>query len=263
MNFKVPTPGIDHNLRIAIDLNGWRCPWCERHATLRVLQDFWSSRLIVPKHGDDDAEQVRVCGIRCPNATCGRIQYVAVHESGEYGDGPIGRFVDDPQYQNHWNLLPESSARTWPAYIPKALVGDYRESCLIVAKSPKASATLSRRVLQGMITDYWGILPKGPTRTLAKQIEALQGRITGDLWDAIDALRKVGNIGAHMEEDINVIIDVDEGEAVLLIELIEMLFDGWYVTRNNQQASLKKITAMAATKKTPVARPSTPPATTP
>jgi len=34
-------------------------------------------------------------------------------------------------------------------------------------------------------------------------------------WEAIDAVRKLGNIGAHMEKDINVIVDVDPEEAEL------------------------------------------------
>ena len=54
-------------------------------------------------------------------------------------------------------------------------------------------------------------------------------------WDAIDAVRKVGNIGAHIEKDINVIIDVEPREAELLIGLIEMLLKDWYVVREERQ----------------------------
>jgi hypothetical protein len=42
--------------------------------------------------------------------------------------------------------------------------------------------------------------------------------------EAIDIVRNIGNIGAHMEADINVIVDVDPDEAQTLIELIETLF---------------------------------------
>lgn len=37
-------------------------------------------------------------------------------------------------------------------------------------------------------------------------------------------VREIGNIGAHMEADINVIIDVDPDEAQILIDLVELLF---------------------------------------
>lgn len=41
-----------------------------------------------------------------------------------------------------------------PEYIPSAIRSDYMEALSIVDASPKASATLSRRCLQGMIHDY-------------------------------------------------------------------------------------------------------------
>ncbi|MCP1830281.1 hypothetical protein ACVIHH_005106 [Bradyrhizobium sp. USDA 4518] len=34
--------------------------------------------------------------------------------------------------------------------------------------------------------------------------------------DAIDAVRIVGNIGAHMEKDVNLIVDIEPGEAQML-----------------------------------------------
>lgn len=144
-----------------------------------------------------------------------------------------------------WSLVPESSARVFPSYIPSALLQDYVEACLIVTKSPKASATLARRCLQGMIRDFWGISGK---RTLFEEIDALEDKIDADTWEAIDALRKLGNIGAHMEKDIDVIIEVDPDEASMLIELIETLFEDWYIRRHEREQRMSKIKAMAAEK---------------
>jgi len=66
---------------------------------------------------------------------------------------------------------------------------------------------------------------------------------------AIDDVRQVGNIGAHMERDIDHIVPVDAGEAQLLIELVEMLFDEWYVQRHKRQERLQALGAMAAAKR--------------
>ncbi|MFX8102761.1 DUF4145 domain-containing protein, partial [Acinetobacter baumannii] len=77
----------------------------------------------------------------------------------------------------------------------------------------------SRRCLQGMIRDYWGV----SKNTLNEEIKAIKDRIDPIIWQAIDAVRKIGNIGAHMEKDINFIIDVEPNEAQMLIGLIEML----------------------------------------
>ena len=108
---------------------------------------------------------------------------------------------------------------------------------MIVSLSPKASATLSRRCLQGMIRDFFGIsLP-----TLKAEIDAINNKVDPLVWQAIEAVRKVGNIGAHMEKDINVIVDVEPNEAELLVGLIEFLIKDWYVARDNKTQHLNKI----------------------
>jgi hypothetical protein len=65
---------------------------------------------------------------------------------------------------------------------------------------------------------------------------------------AIDAIRKIGNIGAHMEKDINLIIDVDPQEAALLIGLIETLIKDWYVVREERKKRLESIVGIAEQK---------------
>ncbi len=144
-----------------------------------------------------------------------------------------------------WMLRPQSTARPFPDYIPKAILSDYEEACSIVSLSPKASATLSRRCLQGMIRDFWKI---SKTR-LFDEIAELENKIAPQTWAAIDAVRKIGNIGAHMERDIDVIVDVDPEEAALLSNLIEMLLEEWYVRRFEREQKLQQIVATAGLKK--------------
>ena len=62
-------------------------------------------------------------------------------------------------------------------------------------------------------------------------------------------MRKLGNIGAHMEKDINVIVDVDPNEADLLIGLIETVLREWYVAREDRKARMGAIVAAATAKK--------------
>jgi len=66
--------------------------------------------------------------------------------------------------------------------------------------------------------------------------------------DAIDQIRGVGNIGAHMEKDINLIIPVEANEAQLLIELTEMLFSEWYIAREKRTQRLAELKKMAGEK---------------
>jgi hypothetical protein len=160
---------------------------------------------------------------------------------------------------NIWRVIPESNAVIQPEYIPHPIREDYYQACRIRELSPKASATLARRCLQGMIRDFTGIA-KGTLdaeiKELRKQVD--EGRapagVTHESAEAIDQVRSIGNIGAHMEKDINLIIDVDEGEAQALTDLIELLFSEWYVARHERQQRLTKLAAIAEEKKAAIAQ---------
>ena len=51
-----------------------------------------------------------------------------------------------------------------------------------------------------------------------------------------------------MEKDINLIIDVEPKEAKLLVQLIEMLFEEWYIHRFERELKLKAIVGVAEIK---------------
>lgn len=118
-----------------------------------------------------------------------------------------------------------------PDYIPSAIRSDYSEAVSLVDLSPKASATLSRRCLQGMIHDFWGI----NQGNLNREISSLKGKVPDTQWKAIDGLRKIGNIGAHMEQDVSLIVDVEPDEAGKLVKLIELLMQKWYIARHDEE----------------------------
>jgi hypothetical protein len=52
-----------------------------------------------------------------------------------------------------------------------------------------------------------------------------------------------------MEAEINLIVDVDPYEAQKLIELIELLFDEWYIARERRRQRLADLGVIAAGKK--------------
>ena len=61
-------------------------------------------------------------------------------------------------------------------------------------------------------------------------------------------MRKIGNIGAHMEKDVNLIIDIEPDEAKKLLRLIEMLLEKWYITRHEEEELLSEIVGIAEDK---------------
>lgn len=150
-------------------------------------------------------------------------------------------------------ILPTVYSKPQPSYIPASLREDYEEACAIRDLSPKASATLARRCIQGMIRDFCGISRStlnAEIKELRKQLDdgSAPRYLSEESIIAIDNVREIGNIGAHMERDISIIVDVDPDEAQKLINLIEMLFSEWYIAKETRRAKLEELTVLNAEK---------------
>jgi Domain of unknown function (DUF4145) len=112
------------------------------------------------------------------------------------------------------------------------VVADYIEASNVLPISPKASAALARRCLQNMLhkAGY-------KDRDLAKEIDLLLNdtdplkALPLKTRQTIDAIRNFGNFSAHPINDQTSlqIIDVEPDEAEWCLEIIEALFDHFYV----------------------------------
>lgn len=216
----------------------WTCPHCQRHVTItNTISGNHTTLYHENAYGRHTLDSTFIV---CPNPECKKFTLeTSLHESvrGPGGES-LGKLV------KRWRLIPPSDAKAFPDYIPQPLIDDYIEACQIKNASPKASATLSRRCLQGIIRNFWGVKPG----RLVDEIEAIKDKTDHLTWEAIDTVRKIGNIGAHMEKDINLIIDVDPNEAELLINLIETLFQDWYVNREERKKRLEAIVGLGSKK---------------
>ena len=143
--------------------------------------------------------------------------------------------VDDPVY-------PLSQVQAYPRFpkrklvddaVPESFRADYIEACNVLEISPKASAALSRRVLQGILQDQ-----DYRSKNLAKQIDSvlvesgLDKILPRSIRNKIDAVRNFGNFAAHPITELTSLqlIDVEPQEAEWCLEIIEALFDHYYVT---------------------------------
>lgn len=218
---------------------GWHCPFCGQIATSSAIETVSSGyhTLKDTKYGHVSLSSFLVL---CPNDNCKEVVVVASLEEVEISS----HRWESVQKIEEWRLRPTASVKTFPDFIPKAILDDYKEAAQIRVLSPKASATLSRRCLQGMIRDFWEIKPG----RLVDEINNIRDKVDPSTWAAIDAIRSIGNIGAHMEKDINLIVDVEPEEAELLIKLIETLINDWYVVRENRKKMTDDIVALAAEK---------------
>lgn len=212
----------------------WTCPYCNRDTTIRSADYRVScaNQTIPSSSGHLGLKSVFVV---CPNKDCRKttlkVVLCRIVTKNE------GYSWDEGQTVKIWNLLPPSKAKTFPSYVPDPIISDYNEACLIANDSPKASATLARRCLQGIIRDFWKVKPG----RLINEIKQIEDKVDPDTWGAIDSVRKVGNIGAHMEKDIDLIVDVEPKEAELLIGLIETLITDWYISREGRRKRLGEI----------------------
>lgn len=218
----------------------WICQHCSMPTTVTKHDQTIGRNDLYVKNSDGELRLLNRF-IVCPNPQCKKVTLeLWLHERAydDLGNSTTGELI------KQWQLIPSSSAKSFPDYIPAQILSDYDEACLIRDLSPKASATLARRCLQGVLRDFWQIKPA----RLIDEIEAIKGKIDPLVWDSIDTIRKIGNIGAHMEKDINVIVDVDPEEAELLLGLIEMLLREWYVLREERKKRLEQIVQVGAEK---------------
>jgi hypothetical protein len=221
----------------------WSCPFCGKDATIGGANRASGGAALT-------AERVNVPHVAtsvfvvCPNPGCKKFTLTVLLNEAEFVQGHGYRAkISTPNA--YWQLIPTSDAKVYPEYVPKPVRNDYTEACLIRDLSPKASATLSRRCLQGMIRDFFGVT----RNNLYLEIEAVKDKVAPLTWHAISAVRGVGNIGAHMERDINVIVDVEPQEAAMLTGLIEVLIEDWYISRHERQRRLEGIVALGDAKK--------------
>lgn len=127
-------------------------------------------------------------------------------------------------------IIPKGANRPpVPIEVPDEISDDYTEACLVLPDSLKASAALSRRCLQNLLRLKAGI-NKG---TLAIEIQQVldSKQLPSHLNESIDAIRNIGNFAAHPQKSSSTgdIVEVEEGEAEWNLEVLEMLFDFYFV----------------------------------
>lgn len=221
----------------------WNCPHCQYKVT--ITDDRRSTQVHFLDIQNSTGSLSLITEFRvCPNPDCRKPSLMARLRNWRHASSEPYKPVPSGPIQREWLLIPESEARSFPDYVPQAIRDDYQEGCLIRDLSPKASATLARRALQGILREFYGVTPG----KLVNEIKQVKDKMDADLWDAIEGVRKIGNIGAHMEADINVIVDVDPNEAQVLLELVETMIEETYVRRAERQARLARVTAIAVEK---------------
>jgi hypothetical protein len=127
-------------------------------------------------------------------------------------------------------VLPKGSLRPAPPKeVPGEFASDYQEACLVLPDSAKASAALSRRCLQHLLREVAKVKPSD----LSKEIQEILDRnsLPSHIAEGLDAVRNIGNFAAHpiKSQHSGEVIDVEPGEAEWNLDVLESLFDFYFV----------------------------------
>ena len=214
----------------------WRCPFCgtDQTVTDKGRQVSFADLTL------ENAEGPRRLVVRfvvCPDPRCRQFSLGA----SLHGLEVTGVRSYTGKHLKTWSLVPPSHARTFPVDLPPQVLEDYREACLTVELSPKVAAALARRCLSSMLRDYWRVQPG----SLSDEFRQIKGTVDPLTWEAIESVRKNGAIGARMEQEGAGIQETEAGEAKLLIGLVEMLVEDWYVSREERRRRLEGIRQIA------------------
>ncbi len=141
-----------------------------------------------------------------------------------------------------------ANPRAIPQEVPEKYTNDFDEACAVLLASPKASAAISRRLLQRIIREEFKITE----RSLAEEIEKfIRLKDTPSyIADVVDAIRNIGNFAAHPLKDTNTgeIVEVEPGEAEWLLDVLEAVFDFVFVQpeklRVRKESLNKKLTEL-------------------
>jgi len=114
-----------------------------------------------------------------------------------------------------------------PPEVPATIKIDYEEAAMVLPLSPKGSAAISRRCLQTVLVDAG----KATKKNLSDQIDEVTPKLPAYLEKVLDQVRVIGNFSAHPLKDTNsgAIVDVELGEAEWNLDVLDELFDFYYV----------------------------------
>ncbi|HEX7059694.1 MAG TPA: DUF4145 domain-containing protein [Solirubrobacterales bacterium] len=137
-----------------------------------------------------------------------------------------GRTIHEGSRQLAYPAIP---SRFVPVEVEDSFADDFREASATLFVSPKASAALSRRLLQRLLRERGGVKPAN----LIAEIDEIREKnvLPVGLADELHSMRHVGNFAAHpiKDSETEAVTEVEEGEAEWLLELLEELLDTFFV----------------------------------
>jgi hypothetical protein len=185
--------------------------------------------------GSDANDQWLLSRRNCPN--CRKFIFNLENGTGALNQqqpnnpvGPGNVLVTFRQKKSDTMVYPRGVARRpVPPEVPADIGEEYKEACLVLADSPKASAALSRRCLQNLLRNAAGVKSGDLVGEIQQVLDS--GKLPAGLSENIDAVRNIGNFAAHPNKSKSTgeVVDVEPHEAEWNLDVIEGLFDFYFV----------------------------------
>ena len=215
-----------------------KCPYCATTIHVNWNEIIFPSRL--PGVCDSDLEDgYAIQHGFCPE--CRKLIVYLRHGVVTSGYDNDNRFwMTDVEEENI--IYPRYSVgRNLNQYVPEKYAQLFQESEEVNNISPRASATLSRYLLQMLLHEELQIQKKN----LEEELTELErrGNIPTKLVTMLQVMRRVANFGAHPKKSTNSneIVEVEEGESTVMLDLLEEVFDYIFVKPKQQKLFLKDI----------------------
>lgn len=193
-----------------------KCP----HCLVAVYTEFQRNPIALDKDGG-----WVVLWMKCP--ACDRIVMYIENGIGFNAGGIFAGLMEVSRVQMFY---PKGTSRMpCPEGVPVDFVDDYKEACVVLADSSKASAALSRRCLQHFLREVVKVHPADLFNEIQETLNLKM--LPSGIADALDAVRAIGNFAAHPMKSKNTgeVMPVEPGEAEWNLDVLESLFDFYFV----------------------------------
>lgn len=132
--------------------------------------------------------------------------------------GPLGGLTNLKSHEKWQMTWPKEQVVCIDARIPVEIRKDLNSANTLIDISPDAAAGLSRRALERILRKYLKLKGRDLDTLIGASKELLHPRIFGIL----DAVRKAGNFGAHLKEDVDTeeLFFVENDEARLAVRAV-------------------------------------------
>ena len=185
---------------------------------------------VVKRFSEDSEGQWAIRSRVCPTCQKTIVQLELYLQSGGSSSGGVSvkNYYETPS--KSLLLWPKGSTRPpCPVEVPGLFAEDYKEACIVLPDSPKASAALSRRCLQNILREIAKVKPADLANEIQQVIDSKA--LPSHLSESIDAIRINGNFATHPLKSTRSgeILEVVPGEAEWNLDVLEGLFDFYFV----------------------------------